>query len=257
MERPVCSAASLPFLARLAPSARAAAPGVHAALPSRFAASGAPEPLVEQVSEIPADTQSRTSRQRPDAATPRTTMHLAGVPSSPLVRRSAVDARERPFRPAVPGAAGAPGAVPEAAAQRQTSSAARGAVGAIGSPSLEPPRHMAESVGSTQHGSPRPAFRPVAEASPPVHRVLPPAEARADPGVRAPLRETVVAQRIAPQRAADAPTVVHVTIDRVDVRVPSPQPVEPRVESRRRSPSTVSLGDYLRQRERSSGGGTP
>lgn len=72
---------------------------------------------------------------------------------------------------------------------------------------------------------------------------------------RPPLRDIAVAQRAASLRA-EAPAVVHVTIDRIDVRAPgTAAPSERRLNPKPRTASTVSLSDYLRQHERSRNGG--
>jgi len=52
------------------------------------------------------------------------------------------------------------------------------------------------------------------------------------------------------------PTVVHVTIDRIDVRAPATAPSPPAAKPRA-DISTIALSDYLRAPERSRGGGAP
>lgn len=78
---------------------------------------------------------------------------------------------------------------------------------------------------------------------------------RAAPEVHAPLRESTVAQR-AGQLRTEAETVVQVTIDRIDVRLPAPPAAERSSGSKARSGPKVSLSDYLRQRDRRRHGGS-
>ena len=68
----------------------------------------------------------------------------------------------------------------------------------------------------------------------------------------APLREHVREQRVGPP--GPPPTIVHVTIDRIDVRPPATSAAPERAVSRPRKDSWKSLGEYLRQRERPNGG---
>jgi len=71
------------------------------------------------------------------------------------------------------------------------------------------------------------------------------------PTTRQPLSDAVLAARhaIEPSRP-----VVHVTIDRIDVRAPSTAAREAATPRPRQTASSVSLGDYLRQRSGASGG---
>lgn len=191
MSRPdTPSSSSMPFLARLSPAAREAAPSVRAALPSRLAAGEALEPLTDQAVV--------SGTLRPQAAS-----MPHGGPAD--------------LAPSMPG----------------------------------PQSGVAASAAAGQREPAMPAHRPALEAAPPTAPLL---ADRSRPAldVRPPLRESAVAQRaVLPQ--AEKPAVVHVTIDRVDVRAPSPA-VERRSSPRKRSASTVSLDDYLRQRERPRGG---
>ncbi|MFM0053352.1 hypothetical protein [Caballeronia grimmiae] len=87
---------------------------------------------------------------------------------------------------------------------------------------------------------PRPA--PVLDAEPPA----PPAHARAPtaPAPQRPLSAAALAQRVLPS-ACEA-TVVHVTIDRIDVRAPAAAPA-PRPQAKPRAKPAMSLADYLRR----------
>ena len=94
--------------------------------------------------------------------------------------------------------------------------------------------------------------------SPPVRIIAPPVRSDATPTITtppqpplappprsdaAPLSESAVAARIA--APADAAPVIHVTIDRIDVRAPQAERPAPSPKAARRQPA-VSLGDYLR-----------
>jgi hypothetical protein len=70
----------------------------------------------------------------------------------------------------------------------------------------------------------------------------------------APLRSATVAQRALEARAAE-PNVVQVTIDRIDVRMPSGKAVEQRSAQPRPREPAISLSDYLRRRAPDAGGG--
>jgi hypothetical protein len=96
---------------------------------------------------------------------------------------------------------------------------------------------------------------PRRDAEPPLRPLMMPLASVARPSVdaRAPLRESTVAQRSTAQRG-ETPAVVHVTIDRVDVRTPGTA-TPSRLSPKPRASSTVSLSEYLHQRDRSRNGG--
>jgi hypothetical protein len=71
---------------------------------------------------------------------------------------------------------------------------------------------------------------------------------------RGPLSSVAVAERTASR--SDVRPVIHVTIDRIDVRAPS-APERTSSRPRSRSNTSGSLGDYLRSRQTSRPGGTP
>ena len=62
--------------------------------------------------------------------------------------------------------------------------------------------------------------------------------------VRPPLSEQALAQRVQPTKGER--TIVHVTIDRIDVRAPAPAQA-PRAQAKPRPAPTTSLADYLRR----------
>jgi len=70
---------------------------------------------------------------------------------------------------------------------------------------------------------------------------------------RPPLREHVREQRIGPS-SVQQPTIVQVTIDRIDVRAPAANATPERTASKPRNASWKSLGDYLRQHDGANGG---
>jgi hypothetical protein len=70
---------------------------------------------------------------------------------------------------------------------------------------------------------------------------------------RAPLSSNVVAARA--ESRSDARPVIHVTIDRIEVRAPS-APERPSSRPRVRSTTSASLSDYLRSRQSSRSGGS-
>ena len=69
----------------------------------------------------------------------------------------------------------------------------------------------------------------------------------------APLSQLALASRVVPQ--SDRPAIVHVTIDRVDVRAPA-APDRPAPRTRSRTATAGSLTDYLRARPAGRRGGT-
>jgi hypothetical protein len=77
----------------------------------------------------------------------------------------------------------------------------------------------------------------------------------AAPRPAAPLSTAAIEMRIAPARAPQP--VIHVTIDRLEVRAPAGVERTPAPAKRRAASPTVSLADYLRRRGPGSSGGTP
>ena len=234
------------FLQRLAP-AMAGDPGrVRAALTPRFAvastgpwdadadaaptrATESPPPRDEAVQSA-ADNRAQVQAHRPDAQVPRPTGTNAAQILQPAfdAQRAAIPAAPTPSRPLH--------ATPM-------------------HPLFEAPA-VAMAPGALQL-----APRDTIEADAPLHTHAPPpfqaaAPATAHIAARPPLRDSVIEQRVAARRTS-APPVVHVTIDRIDVRVP-PAPPAPRPAARPRSAASATpLADYLRQRDRSGGDPRP
>lgn len=94
-----------------------------------------------------------------------------------------------------------------------------------------------------------------AAAPAPAGRIAPrvPDIAPAAVGRRAPLSERACAERAA-RPEVEPPTIVQVTIDRIDVRAPAVGAGPEQSGRRKRGGASQSLGDYLRQRDRASGG---
>ena len=215
---------SVRFFARLA---RGGA-GVHAALPPRFGSADALAPLEEHNTLMPAEAGASEpgdpavpGGQREDAAT----VGNAAAPEAkqhPATPRTI--ARPDPTELRLPPDRDTP--LPRTAAKPEVDAA----------PAGKPKPSFAQAVMPLR--SPAQAF---ATLSKPAVELRPP------------LREAAVSQRA--MSRTDGPSVVQVTIDRVDVRLPSGTAPERRAEPRRRASSTVSLSDYLRQRDRSRHGG--
>lgn len=74
----------------------------------------------------------------------------------------------------------------------------------------------------------------------------------------APLRQSVIDQRMPAPVQQQQPTVVHVTIDRIDVRAPATAPPPQRPAAKPRADtSAIPLADYLRKSDPSRRGGAP
>ena len=120
-----------------------------------------------------------------------------------------------------------------------------------------PIRHVgADVLASAASTSPRDRRGALASTALPQHdrhaSIAPPARAQASPSrTQAPMTATALAARTTP--AAAAPTVIHVSIDRIDLRLPASAPA--RTPQRTRA-GGVALADYLGARK-SGGSGAP
>ncbi|AGK49754.1 hypothetical protein BTI_3886 [Burkholderia thailandensis MSMB121] len=259
------SSAPLRFFARLAPGARHAPGSVRAALPSRFAAAeaGAAGTFADDARTIPA-TRGDETRGHP-TPTPFATRgaHAAGAGArsvahvSPVVDAVAQTpqretsfatafARERtPHDPAASAAApdiAHSGATDTLATSARSSAATRDAASApFFAPLFAPLPGPLSGPLLTSRLS---ALRESPHRAP--SRPSPPWPAAP---VRAPLQAAAVAGRAASTRA-DAPSVVHVSIERIDVRMPAAPPAAPQPAPKPRATPAMPLGDYLRQRQR-------
>jgi hypothetical protein len=98
----------------------------------------------------------------------------------------------------------------------------------------------------------RPIRSQIATRASVVTPVAPIEEGRVD---RTPLSQQAVAARMTPQ--SERPAVIHVTIDRIDVRAPASTDHRSKPHARSRtSPSSPSLADYLRARHSGRRGGS-
>ncbi len=233
------SVTAVRFLQRLAPHAGEAAAAVRAALPSRFAPGDASELVVESATP-PAGDGAAAPRSEPVASpTPQVeqaatvvTVDSARVVQQSVAKHELAPSRLRPL------------------AEREESAKAPARTKcAAAAPTLPERPSRAKADAGTQ---PRPqAARSIPQPAPNPAAISKSFAAMARPAVdiRPPLRESAVALRTAPARS-EALAVVHVTIDRIDVHTPTPGPLTPRQPPKPRASSTVSLSDYLRQRDR-------
>jgi hypothetical protein len=236
----------VPFLARLSPGARERTGGVRAALPSRFDAGRASdETLAEQVVEIPAERPAVPPEEAPPTHAPRRdapVTTVAAAAGTPEVASFTVTPRPElpPLRTVALAVPPAPGA------ERSAGDAT------VADPS-EPPARTARPAVSPGPAAPD-AGRGQSRAAV-LRTVSEPLPERSRPalGARQPLREAALAQRDALPRSATQ-DVVQVTIERIDVRMPSDPAPDRRASSKPRAPS-VPLGEYLRERGKSRRGG--
>lgn len=232
------TATPLPFLQRLAPAAQGGLHAARAALPARFApaeGSGMQGPALSTAASAAMPT-ARATADPPAAPAPRAPLHHAAAPAP--APRHAVAATEPARQPTL-----AANPLPQARARTP-----RAAWTAETRPLAGPPPR----AGNLQASPAAPVWpipRPTGSSAEPVG-VQPRGATALLAAARPPLSPETVARRAGP-RAAEAP-VVHVTIDRLDVRLPAaaPPPVRPAAP---RGPATLPLADYLRQRR----GGTP
>lgn len=228
------------FFERLAPGARMASPAVRALLPPRF---GSSQLVSSQDDEGFLPSPQVSEREGGTSAA------VAFVPREARPREAATETRGVPAEvSAVP--TGAPRDLPRAVR-------------------ASPPEFVQRPKANNDAASPSPPLMSApAEHAPTAERrePLPPALERivhsrtfvelAKPAleVRPPLREATIAERSTASNDRPA-TIVEVTIDRVDVHVPSPIASSgPKPTPKPRAPS-LALGDYLRQGARSGEGG--
>ena len=237
------------FLQQLAPGARAAAT-VRAALPPRF---GPAAPLASgREGAEPVDELALAGR---DAALAPRAMPLSVTPrvDSAAGADTIAHGHEQAFVPtAAPFERSGPASpAPQAATSARVTQAAQAAqVTRI--PKIEVPPMPTRAAAARARTSVAQPEVTVAREVPTAPRHDSPdaasAAQRADSSAPlAPLREATLAHHAAALRASAAAPVVHVTIDRIDVRA-APEAASPRTATRPRSAPATSLNDYLRQR---------
>jgi hypothetical protein len=237
------SPAPMRFLARLAPAARRAAPGVRAALPSRFAPGNWEEPVDEQAVEatvnrvpVAAQTPPTADTKGESPAAPVTQLPPATVVLHKTITRLDPQALRAPT-PAAP--------LPHSLAVARDNAAEP----ARAQPLQREDEGTAPVLREAFSGRPSEAAQPVLKAAPRPFADL----SRPAGDVRPPLSESTVAERGAATRGTE--TVVHVTIDRIDVRAPAGR-TEQQQRPRTRSSPSISLSEYLRQRDQARRGGS-
>jgi hypothetical protein len=229
---------NVPFLQRLAPAFR---DGTHAARPvlgPRFAPAEALAPAPSR----PAVPAAPPLGARTHAGPLVPEQQLDGTPPQaiPAPRNDRPD-DTTPLRPTAVRPALRPGVAETlpAAVHRPAVALPTGRVDAAVPPVVRPSVPTAASP---------------AKAAPPdltaqhVPAALPVPETPAPTGLLSP---ATLAQRM-PAPPPPAAPVIHVTIDRLDVRLPTPAPAPAAVIAPRRAAATLPLADYLRQRR---GGG--
>lgn len=225
---------SLPFLENLAPQAKRERPRARAALPARFATARVTRELELEDEWTGAPGSSATPAPHvTDAAPPaRASTPAAAKPERPASHavHTLHETRPAPSRePAAPSEP--PHRAPLAAAEPPE-------------PTLSP-RFAAAASRLPPSTAP---LRPVLSPARPVEAravALQSFELELPTPVSAPLRPEAVASRNS-DSAAKEPTVVHVTIDRIDLRADPPASAAPK---RTRPETKSSLGDYLKQRD--------
>jgi hypothetical protein len=235
-------AARIAFLERLAPGV-AGQSTVRPALPPRFAPTPPEGPFGNDLaSALPV-----VSRDRPGAASEQRVGHESALDAPQS------DGRPQPLIPTPPIAAlpmsstqpdlVVTGPLPAAPPSAMMASPRPVVLASATRDARVPPLGRDPEHGSTPPGAVD--VQPVSEAAASTSLV----------DARAPLREIIVRQRAAIE-ASHAPTEVHMTIDRIDVRAPAAaigRPAGPASQTRR-APS-LSLADYLREREQARGSG--
>jgi hypothetical protein len=235
------------FARRLVPPPAADATRAVAVLPSRF---GGESPLRSSPLATPPPESESLARQ---AASAMEATQDSG-PRRDYEWKPAAEASEQRF-PAITSPATREAARPEAALPLQRPLGDTGTLHPAQRQRANPPSRDSET-GLPAHGAalniaaPEPAHLPPTTAQQVTGLGLIAIAARpaaAQPAaVRAPLSESALAARSA--QTQEPRPIVHVTIDRIDVRTAAapPRPA-PQLRSRPATPS-VSLGDYLRQR---------
>lgn len=239
------------FLAHLAgialgETARGAA---RPSLPPRYARPAASEVGFEEARIETPSVAPASAAERPPPADGQVADTAPAPPAAASPERGAL-----PKSAAPPGRAGALRSRPPAAERQPAAPPRPAATAAMQSPIAPPASFPPESVAADPRSPPEPASLPpgkmwLAETERAPHAPPLPAPQATAPAVvvrertSAPLSERALAGRIERPRQADP--VIHVTIDRIDVRAPAvPRPAP----AARRTPAepSVSLSDFLR-----------
>jgi len=234
------------FLEQLAPARAGSTPSAYAPVPPLFAPSLTTPDLEEEhlslASSRDADVQSSSVKSHTFGTTPAT---VAGH-AQPAVEHALSPGAPRSelVRDVVPGEASTPTRVIMRAATTTTSSKP--------SPGAPTRRGESSTVAPNDDGPRARVPAPSLLESGPSQ---PMGEASSAAIVRSPLRERPMMHVSASPRAEPQP-VVHVTIDRIEVRAPAAQPPAPASRPKASTPSSKSLSDYLAERNRA-GGATP
>jgi len=220
------------FFARLSPAARAKN-AVQPVLPPRFANAGAdlheidaeeaampmsPAPSVEPRQQQPMPREALNPTQRETMPAPNTHVDAIEAPSSPL------PLPHRTWKQSFP---------PDRAAKPSSDAPMRPlAASLLHLVQMHGPADITNPSGQTAPLSPRVEIAPSRDDGP------------ALPTRRRPLSPIGLAQRLYPAKSDS--TVVHVTIDRIEVRAPG-APATPSTQTKPRVTPIMSLSDYLRR----------
>lgn len=268
MDRP--ATASMPFLARLAPSARGATPSVRAALPARFAPGEIQGAVAAPVTETavengtfavkPDGIQSlaviaaATARSATESMSAHGAMRSLSAQPDPALRATAMHHWPAAEAPAESLQIATRMGTVSQGVWPQDRTLLRNHLAEPGLPEPGPLNPTSEAATAVQHANAITPYPAASEALQHAASRFFVDRTRHAPEIRPPLRESTVAQRAAPPRTAMAP-VVHVTIDRIDVRVPSPVATVQPSSPAKRAASTLPLDEYLRQRGKPHNGG--
>ncbi|HEY4304630.1 MAG TPA: hypothetical protein VGM82_09195 [Gemmatimonadaceae bacterium] len=233
----------VPFLQQLAPAAQRGGAFVRAAVPSRFA----PQTSGLEVSSTTVGAEAAESSKARDADDARVAMRPLSrstneVSNAVVSRTEREHANEGVTAPLVSTERDANVTMISHERVVERTPIQTQIVISQQSPVSEPIRDLitAEKRPSDEKRADSPIIR-TPLASPP------------NATVRPPLREHVREQRIAAPAEA-SPTIVQVTIDRIDVRAAATSASTERATQKARSSSWKSLGDYLKQGDRANGG---
>jgi hypothetical protein len=244
--------ATVRFLERLNPAARAgeASSAVRASLPSRFA-----PPAIEPETPASAIDEGDSNAPARDASTKRRDGRVSGERASVEHRRAIdVDSSGETSSDTVRTTAELMPVTPKPVAARPSPPLERKTIAPRDT--METPTPTPSHASPSHRAAPKStvvAAREDSRASS-TSPILRPESVASTASARPPLREQVRERRLgAPP--APTPTIVQVTIDRIDVRAAAAAATaSDRATPRARPAAWTSLGDYLRQGDRGAGG---